>query len=440
MQQRTFRFFKIMVMAFTIVSASLLGGMNGPVYAESVDDLKAQLKTMQEKMMEMQKSMQAMQGRLGQLETAPAPAVAQAAEGAAPASGTAAPSVWSKYNMRLYGKVKVDAHYDTAELNNNDWVRAVVQGDDYKNDSVNFNPRDTRFGFEAGHKWDNWLAKGRVEIDFYGDNAGNSLLPRMRLGYVDLSHDRGTSVRIGQDWTPVAQLNPSTIDFGVLSSAGNLWWRVPQATVRQKLGNFEILASAMKHRTTDNEREDRMPWILSRVAYSNGFLGEKGMLALGAGYRHADYGDDNSEDTDRWLVCGEFRYKYNALTLKGEIWTGAGIGENFLRYDLDMSEELDPDQLSEPAAAFGGWIDLTYAFTDKFSMTAGYGVDNPDDDDIGNTFTDLRFTRNEQYYLNAWYQLAKPIKVGMEWIHVETERDNDDNYGNRFTTSICYVF
>ena len=125
------------------------------------------------------------------------------------------------------------------------------------------------------------------------------------------------SRQIGQFRRP--KLNPSTIDFGILSSAGNLWWRVPQATVRQKLGNFEILASAMKHRTIVNEREDRMPWILSRVAYSNGFLGEKGMLALGAGYRHADYGVDNSEDTDRWLVCGEFRYKYNALTLKGEI-------------------------------------------------------------------------------------------------------------------------
>ncbi|MCK5229835.1 MAG: hypothetical protein KAR13_06200, partial [Desulfobulbaceae bacterium] len=69
MQQRSFRFFKVMVVTFSIVSASLLVGMNGPVYAESVDDLKAQLKTMQEKMMEMQKSMQAMQGRLEQLET-----------------------------------------------------------------------------------------------------------------------------------------------------------------------------------------------------------------------------------------------------------------------------------------------------------------------------------------------------------------------------------
>ncbi len=439
MQQRSFRFFKVMLVTFSIVSASLLVGMNGPVYAESVDDLKAQLKTMQEKMMEMQKSMQAMQGRLEQIETVPVPDVAQVTEGAAPASGTAAPSVWSKYNMRLYGKVKVDAHYDTAKLNNNDQVHAVVQ-DDYKNDSVNFNPRDTRFGFEASHNWDSWLAKGRVEIDFYGDNNGSSLLPRMRLGYVDLSHDRGTGVRIGQDWIPVAQLNPSIIDFGNLSSAGNLWHRVPQATVRQKLGDFEILASVMKHRTTDNEREDRMPWILSRVAYSNGFLGGNGMLALGGGYRHADYGTDNSEDTDRWLVCGEFKYRYNALTLKGEIWTGAGIGENFLRSNLDVSEELDPDQLPEPAAAFGGWIDLTYAFTDKFSMTAGCGVDNPDDDDIGTDYNKSKFTRNEQYYLNAWYQLTKPIKVGMEWIHVSTERDEDDNSGNRFTTSICYVF
>jgi len=133
-----------------------------------------------------------------------------------------AESVWSKYNMRLYGRIKFDLNYDTAEFKKyNDFIGVVKE--DASNDSVNFNPRDTRFGFETSHTDGNWTAKGRFEIDFYGDNNGNNLIPRMRLGYVDLANNSsGTSLRAGQDWIPVAQQNPATIDFGVLTAAGNL--------------------------------------------------------------------------------------------------------------------------------------------------------------------------------------------------------------------------
>lgn len=139
-----------------------------------------------------------------------------------------AESVWSKYNMRLYGRIKFDLNYDTAEFKYNDFVAAVKE--DASNDSVNFNPRDTRFGFEASHTDGNWTGNGRFEIDFYGDNNGNNLIPRMRLGYIDLANNSsGTSLRVGQDWIPVAQQNPATIDFGVLTAAGNLWWREKEA-------------------------------------------------------------------------------------------------------------------------------------------------------------------------------------------------------------------
>ncbi len=129
-----------------------------------------------------------------------------------------AEDVWAKYNMRIYGRVKVDLNYDTTEFKQyNDFIGVVKE--DASNDSVNFNPRDTRFGLEASHTDGNWTGKGRFEIDFYGTNSGNSLIPRMRLGYVDLANNSsGTSLRVGQDWIPVAQQNPATIDFGVLTA------------------------------------------------------------------------------------------------------------------------------------------------------------------------------------------------------------------------------
>ncbi len=422
------------VIAFFTVTALCLFSWAGTVNAESAADLKAQLSTMQKQMMEMQKNMRALQQRIQELEAKPATTAATPV-----AAGETAPSVWTRYNMKLYGKIKFDMNYDTSEFTKyNDFVGAVASGSETKNDSTNFNPRDTRFGFVASHSFNDWLVKGRFEMDFYGSNApgenGDNLIPRMRLGYIDLSNQSGTSIRVGQDWIPVAQLNPSTVDFGILTAAGNLWWRVPQVTVRQKLGDFEVLGSLMKHRRTSTENEDRMPWVLARVAYNGGILGKGNMLALGGGYRHADYNADSSENTDRWLVAAEAKYGIGPVLAKGELWTGQGIGRNFLRYDLDMADD------GSPASAYGGWFDLTYRLDTKTTFTAGYGFDNPDNDDI-KMYNDRRFTRNEQYFVNTWYSLCKPLKVGAEWIHIETERGNEGvNAGNRYTVSMQYLF
>ncbi len=448
--QRFFAPCRAVIFVLSLTLISLTGGLSTFAYGESVGDLKLQMKTMQDQMMQMQENMQALQNRINQLETAP-PAPQLAAQPAPEVPALTAEevtalrslktlgNVWSKYNMELYGKVKVDFNYDTAEFTKyNDFVGCVAAESDYTNDSTNFNPRDTRIGFTASHKWGEWWsALGRVEMDFYGDNNGNNLIPRMRLGYIDVGYEKThTSMVVGQDWIPVSQLNPSTVDFGILTAAGNLWWRVPQATVRQELGDFQVLASVMKHRRTSTENEDRMPWLLGRIQYSNEILGKGGLVAFGGGYRHADYEQNSSNNTDRWLVCGELKYVAGPFTFKGELWTGEGIGRNFLRYDLDMAED------GGPASAYGGWADLTYAVNDKTTMTAGYGFDNPDNSDIGDlTDTDdRRFTRNEQYFINTWYSLTKPLKVGAEYIYIETERHQQIHSGNRFTVSMQYVF
>jgi hypothetical protein len=429
----------------------LSGGVGTLAYGESVEDLKTQMKTMQDQMIQMQKNMQALQNRINQLETAPpAPQVVAAPEIPALTADevtalknlTTFGNVWSKYNMKLYGKVKVDFNYDTAEFKNyNDFIGCVAKESDYENDSTDFNPRDTRLGFKASHKWDEWSAMAHIETDFYGDNAGNNLIPRMRLGYINVGYEKThTSMLVGQDWIPVSQLNPSTVDFGILTAAGNLWWRVPQITVRQELGDFQVLASVMKHRRTDTENEDRMPWLLTRIQYSDEILGKGGLVALGGGYRNADYGQDSSDNADRWLICGELKYVTGPFTLKGEIWTGEGIGRNFLRYDLDMAYDNDKAEYGEPASAYGGWADLTYAFNDKTTMAVGYGFDNPNNGDIGDYTNDRRFTRNEQYFINTWYSLSEPLKVGAEYVFIETERHRQIHSGNRFTVSMQYVF
>lgn len=346
-------------------------------------------------------------------------------------------SVWSKYNMRLYGRVKVDLNYDTAQFTRyNDFLGVIEE--DGGNDSTNFNPRDTRLGFEASHTDGNWTGKGRFEIDFYGANNVNNLIPRMRLGYVDIANNStGTSLRIGQDWIPVAQLNPPTIDFGLLSAAGNLWWRIPQVTLRQKMGDAELLVSAMKHRRQSTREDDRMPWALGRISYA---MGKGGLIALGGGYR-TETDDTTDKEIDRWLSALELKFTTGPITLCAEGWWGEAIGDEFLRYDMDLndSDPTDPNEIESR----GGFVSLIAKATEKLSFSGGYGIDDPKNDDMEGmqgTLNDRQFTKNEIAFLNTWYSITKGVKVGAEVEYVKTERFDNTDRGARYTLSAFYAF
>ena len=421
-----------------ILLVSFLCMISATAYSETLEE---RLNRLDREIQELKAQAAKREAELAEIKSA-----AKVAPPAVAAPTVAAPAklvegdVWTKYNMRLYGRVKVDVNYDTAQFDRyNDFVGAVKAGSNYTNDSVDFNPRDTRFGFEASHTDGDWEGLGRFEMDFYGNENVNNLLPRLRLGYVKLLHNPcNTSLLIGQDWIPVAQLNPNTVDFGILTAAGNLWWRVPQITVRKQIGDVELLASAMKHRRIDTTEENRMPWVLGRVAYNGGLLGKGNSIALGGGYRTED--DINDHRIERNLLAAELKLAQGPWSLRAEPWIGKGIGDEFLRYNMSVNTTKDP---TDPEAiwAIGGFVDLTYAINPKWSVTAGYGVDDPDNEDMeGIAFNDRQFTRNSQTFFNTWYQLTKAVKVGAEFIYLETERFSDINNGNRFTVSTFYEF
>jgi hypothetical protein len=414
--------YSFIVLVFTIFFSLMSMTVSAETDAERLDRLEGEIKELREKQATTENVMSKTESILSKAE-----------------------SVWSKYNMRLYGRIKFDLNYDTAEFKKyNDFIGVVKE--DASNDSVNFNPRDTRFGFETSHTDGNWTANGRFEIDFYGDTNVNNLIPRMRLGYVDLANNSsGTSLRAGQDWIPVAQQNPATIDFGVLTAAGNLWWRVPQVTLRQKLGDVELLLSAMKHRREDTEDEERMPWFLGRVAYN---FGDGNLVALGGGYRTGEYISDSGvhtgKDIDRSLVALELKLNLGPVLLKAEGFWGEALGKDFLRYEMDVNDS-DPNNPKE-IEAIGGFISLTANATDDITVSAGYGIDDPRNDDMKtmrgtlSDDSDRRFTKNSIAFINTWYKVTKGVKVGAEIMYVETERFNSTDAGLRYTLSTFYNF
>ena len=374
---------------------------------------------------------------------------------ALPALASADEPVMSKYNMKIWGRVKVDYSYDTSQfVNYNDFLGVPADSqvtNGQGRSSTDFNPRDTRLGFSASHAVESWSGKGVVELDFYGTNAGDNLIPRMRLAYADLANkDLGTDVRVGQDWTPVMQLNPSTIDFGILSATGNLWWRRPQFTVRQDVdlgdtGGLQFLVSAMEARRQSTSSKTDMPWVLGRVAYSFDLAGGKHMVAVDGGYQH-DQDNVYTDGIDRVLYGAEFKFDFSPILFKGEVWAGQGIGGDFLRYDLDTYTNSAGD--TRPWKAWGGWADITLKIIPKWSVTAGLGLDNPDNagykaNNLASPNREFLYAYNA--YANTWYTLGPDVKVGFEVMDLTAKRQKVDNThykdkGQRFTLSLYYGF
>jgi hypothetical protein len=248
-------------------------------------------------------------------------------------------------------------------------------------------------------------------------------------------------------------MNASTIDFGILLRAGNLWERPEQFTIRQKLadGSLELLVSAYKFMSGTSDATDagtgdetRMPKVGARAAYTFELFGAKHLVAAD-GFFQSDKDNTTKKSVDRWMVGGEFKFNLGPVLLKGEVWYGEGIdGEHGRPSDLSTQSV---GSTTDEVEAWGGWIDATYKIMPTWSITAGVGIDDPEEDDFKvsgtrNSMDDTQFSENLQTYVNTWYSITPAIKVGAEWMYVDTERvqgDGDPNPGQDYSKSYNQV-
>jgi len=363
----------------------------------------------------------------------------------------AAGDVTSSVDMKFWGRAIFNTHYDTGAMAT-DFMSYL---NDDETESWNFNPRDTRLGFSAGQTQGNWGFRAVFEMDFYGDNNGNNLIPRMRLGYAEAKHlENGFSLRAGQDWIPVAQQNPGTIDFGVMSWGGNLWWRVPQITARYKPSNIEFLVSAMQHRDSNpQETAEKMPWLLGRIGFSD-LLIDGSLIALGGGVRSVSFdGAEGEDSTDYspYMAALELKIPFGSkgIALNGEVYMGQAVGREFIHYGFDYNPAY-PDGAKEIEST-GGFASLKVPVSPKVEFNLGAGVDDPKDEDMqGMEVASIRYLKNQTAFLNFKHKITKNFGWGLEYVNFNTTKatgvEGDDTFttndlkGQRYTTSVWFVF
>ncbi len=368
-------------------------------------------------------------------------------------------SIGSKFDMTLYGYIKLDASYDTHRTVAGDlmfYVLPEVDGDD---NEFNMTAKETRFGLNiGGPASDSIKTSGKIEADFYGPGgSANSPNLRLRLAYMDINFaDYGTTLRAGQDWETFITVIPRIVNFSYLADAGALGLRRPQARITQEIGSGDtkLIAKVAAARTIGEDidgagQEDGVDSGLPTLQYNLalqtkvlsskpttiGVSGHVGQETLDGATTNVPAGiakvDDDNYST--WSVIGSLIFPLtDKVALQGTIWTG----ENLDTYYGGIGQGINKSQKTG-IGAVGGFAQLIVDCTANLNWNLGYGLDDPKDGDLnaGNR------SKNAMIFSSVFYKLTEAATLAFEYSYMTTSYlDKDDASNNRFQGSAIYKF
>lgn len=367
--------------------------------------------------------------------------------------------VSSKFDVTLYGYIKLDASYDTQRTTAGNLMFFVLpEGPDGRDDEFNMTANETRLGLRfRAPDIDNVRVSGVLETDFYGGGSQNSPNPRLRLAYVDLANGN-LALRAGQDWETFIVTIPRIVNFSYLADAGALGLRRPQLRLTGvlPLGDVtHLTAKVAAARTIGQDLDGRgqddgaaagVPTaqgalVLECRAFTTrpvraGLSGHFGRETVGSYMLDPDAAVPVAvpeKDYDTWSAIGSLSVPMGAmLALQGAIWTG----ENLHNYFGGVGQGINREQ-QQGIGASGGWVQLITDLSPNLNVNVAYGLDNPDADDLnsGNR------SRNELVFGNVFYRLNEAVTLAAEYSYLTTSyKDGEEVSNNRVQGSVIFRF
>lgn len=365
--------------------------------------------------------------------------------------------ILSNLDMDVYGFIRLDSAYDDSSVTDGGggsylkWANS--ESTNSNDDQYTMTARASRIGVNISGPENNGLrTSGKLEIDFAVGGSETSNEVRMRQAYLNMDwKDSNFSLLAGQTWDVVSPLNPPTIDFGVLWWSGNMGLRRPQIrlTKRYDLGNGNkmtlqgALARNMGRNTnwdaayvTETGEDEGTPQLQGRL----GFVLGKTKFGFSGHYGQEEYDLDatgKNRDFDSWSANIDLVQPINDwLTIKGEAFTGENLNQLAGGIGQGVNDPLGSG-LGKEIEAKGGWIAACIKPWDKWTFNVGYGIDDPDDDDLSSGGR----TKNEAIFANATYAVNKNTDIGFEIQNRKTEyKGLDDGDDLRVQAMFRYKF
>lgn len=366
--------------------------------------------------------------------------------------------VWSSLDIQLYGYIKADAAYDTSRVTTGNyvvWVDSESSNDD--DDEFNLTANQTRLGMMiTGPQDQDVKTSGRVEIDFYGNNAAeNKAKIQMRHAYlkIDWPDDR-FDIIAGQTSDVIAPLNPATLNYTVLWYCGNIGYRRPQIRLTKSYGlkndvdlKLEGAVARTIGRTTPTSSESGedagYPSIQGRASLTFPWFGYKPTtIGLSGHWAREEYdttvGSSDNKKFESWSVNFDLTQPINKwLTIKGEAFDGQNLNAYFGGIGQGVNVDTSKAIYWKEIASRGGWIAASLGPWDKYTFNVGAGMDDVDDSDLNNGDRGM----NRSIFANVLYSVNKNTQIGFELSHWRTEyKGKGDADSLRAQSSFIYKF
>jgi hypothetical protein len=289
--------------------------------------------------------------------------------------------------------------------------------------SMSATARQSRLGLEVGGiAVGNWQANGTIIADFLGGVPGFQTgtvmgLPRLLYAFGRVESDR-TAIEVGQDHAILAPRDPTSLaalSFPLLFRSGNLYLRVPQARVEQKLPkDFTVTMGIVAPIAGDaastydfapppgaGERSMR-PAFEGRLAFAQGTHDTPREIVVGVS-GHYGWRRPSTTVSDAWAVALDFNGRMGRVGAAGEF------------FKADNADAFGGG-LSQAGRASGGWAEGRFALTGQATLVGGFGIDKPADA-LGRVLRQ----RNRSIFSSAIVQLTPELAASLEYRWLETE-------------------
>jgi hypothetical protein len=361
---------------------------------------------------------------------APIPQAAQPPQ-AAPAKTPGIP-ITAKPSVELYGFIKLDTAYDTAQVYPGNYAVRVQQplAGRPARDQFSITANATRLGLNFKTQGSGpAVTSGKLEVDLYGGGTENKPTPMMRHAYFQVEWPAsGVTLLAGQTWDVISPLWMPTANYSVGWWAGNIGYRHPQVRLSKEFrlddGNSFLLQGAlvrtMGHLTGERNTgvDAGFPTAQGRLAYSfpagaggkaafglSGHWGEEAYPAVTPGQPDVRF-RSWSANLDMKIPMGK------SVTLQGEAFTGRDL-DSYLG-GSNEAIRLDPKTATESA---GGWLALSIIGSPKVTWNLGASVDDPRNSELSPGAR----SRNSSIFGNGYFTIAPSAQLLAELSYWATD-------------------
>ncbi len=348
----------------------------------------------------------------------------------------------SRLPVTIFGTIHSAVAGNSGEANWLDNPNLVAAPPPTPGGSFTATMRQTRVGIRAdGLALGSWQGSGAVVLDFFGGipafQTGQAMwLPRLVYAFTRLQRN-GTALQVGQDEMMLAPRNPTSLAalaFPLLFRSGNLYLRLPQARIEQRLaaggggeirvaagivapvgGDFRSTAYTFVPPALGGERS-RRPGVQARLAWQRGDDDRGASLGVSGHYSRERPVDDLLTSH---AAAVDFNWQGSRVGVGGEVF----VGENIDAFG---------GALGQTSRAAGGFVEARVRPQPRWEAVVGVGTDRP----RGGT----PLTRNESAYSSLTFRATPEIATSFEYRWLETSAGPVRRRNNHFNWAVTYGF